>query len=164
VRNVAFHVAVHLERGAYGPTSQLGRFEPLPTSTGMAAICAFETFAHVSNRRLADVADSGLGRLNWADSAHTGVTSRRTGVGALAAIRSRPRRLPPLAGRRTRPPRSRRPRHRSPHPRGRRPRTVVRRARHPRRATSRLGAAAQAEPSGTSASHCHAADWSLVMP
>ena len=35
---------------------------------GMTAICAFERLNDVSNRRLADVADRGLGRLNWADS------------------------------------------------------------------------------------------------
>jgi hypothetical protein len=34
----------------------------------MSAICAFETFEYVSNRRIADVADHGLGRLDWADS------------------------------------------------------------------------------------------------
>jgi hypothetical protein len=34
-------------------------------------ICAFETLSDVSNRRLADVADSGLGRLNWADFCHS---------------------------------------------------------------------------------------------
>jgi hypothetical protein len=38
------------------------------------------------NRRIADIADRGLGRLNWAVSAPAGVASARTGVRAKAAI------------------------------------------------------------------------------
>ena len=37
------------------------------------------------------VADRGLGRLNWADSARTGIAPGRTGVRAFAAIRLRAR-------------------------------------------------------------------------
>ena len=40
-------------------------------------------------RRIADVADLGLGRLNWADRGPTRIASGRTGVGVRAAIRSR---------------------------------------------------------------------------
>ena len=46
------------------------------------------------NRRLADVADHGLGRLNWADSAPTGTASGTTGVRAIAALPSRARNSP----------------------------------------------------------------------
>src|SRR5271166_1530308 len=43
------------------------------------------------NRRIADVADRGLGRLNWAESAPTEVASGRTGVRGIAVIRLRAR-------------------------------------------------------------------------
>ena len=50
----------------------------------MTAICAVATSPeHARNcrsRRIADVADRGLGRLNWAESAPTRVASGRTGV------------------------------------------------------------------------------------
>jgi hypothetical protein len=38
------------------------------------------------NRRLADIAVRGLGRLNWADSAPTGAASGTTGVRVIAVI------------------------------------------------------------------------------
>ncbi len=49
------------------------------------------------SRRKATVADRGLGRLNWAESAPTRVTSGRTGVRAKASIplRARKKALPP---------------------------------------------------------------------
>ena len=45
----------------------------------------------VSNRRKADVADRGLGRLKWADSSPSGTASGRTGVHAKAVIPLRAR-------------------------------------------------------------------------
>ncbi len=38
------------------------------------------------NRRIADVADRGLGRLNWADTERTWIASGRTGVGAIGFV------------------------------------------------------------------------------
>ena len=38
------------------------------------------------SRRIADVADRGLGRLNWAESERTGVASEKPGVRPKAAI------------------------------------------------------------------------------
>jgi hypothetical protein len=46
------------------------------------------------SRREADIADSGLGRLSWADSAPTSAASERTGVRALAVIPLRGRNGP----------------------------------------------------------------------
>jgi hypothetical protein len=40
----------------------------------------------VRSRRIADVADRGLGRLNWAESTRTRVASGRTGVWAKAVV------------------------------------------------------------------------------
>jgi hypothetical protein len=40
----------------------------------------------VSNRRRPAVADRGLGRLNWAESAPTGVVTQRTGVRAKPVV------------------------------------------------------------------------------
>jgi hypothetical protein len=51
-----------------------------PDGPGASAICAFETWGDVSRRRIADIADSGLGRLSWADSSHFDV---RTGTANL---------------------------------------------------------------------------------
>jgi hypothetical protein len=45
------------------------------------------------NRRLADIAQRGLGRLNWADCGRTGVASGRIGARAIAAIRLRARNM-----------------------------------------------------------------------
>jgi Uncharacterized protein conserved in bacteria (DUF2255) len=52
-------------------TSTLGRFDLFHMLSGMAAICAIETWDDVSCRREGDVADRGLERLNWADSGHS---------------------------------------------------------------------------------------------
>ena len=53
----------------------------------------------VAYRRIADVADCGLGRLSWAESALAGVASGRTGVRAKAAapLRARNRLSRPFA-------------------------------------------------------------------
>jgi hypothetical protein len=58
---------------------------------GTTAICAFETWGDVSNRREADIADRGRVRRSWAGSARTRVGSGRTGVRAEAAIPLRAR-------------------------------------------------------------------------
>jgi hypothetical protein len=55
----------------------------------MTGICAFETFEATS--RIGRVADRGLGRLNWAESAHTGVAWGTTGVRAKAVVQLRAR-------------------------------------------------------------------------
>ncbi len=44
---------------------------------------------HGESRRIADVADRGLGRLNWAGSGPTGVASGRTGAHAIAVVHCR---------------------------------------------------------------------------
>jgi hypothetical protein len=62
------------------------------THTALYGVGECPLFAHlrrlsdVSNRRLADVADRGLGRLNWADSRPKRVASGRTGPRAKAVI------------------------------------------------------------------------------
>jgi hypothetical protein len=69
----------------------------------MSAICVFRTFEDVANRCKADVADHGLGRLNWAESAPTTVASGRAGVRAKAVFPLRARnRLPAQIGHRER--------------------------------------------------------------
>jgi hypothetical protein len=62
-----------------------------PSRRRMASICAFETLGDVSCRRIADVADPGAGRLNWAESAPTALGSGRTGVRAIPVIPYRAR-------------------------------------------------------------------------
>jgi hypothetical protein len=62
---------------------RLGSFDPCATPS---ANDRYLRTAAGWSRRKAAVADRGLGRLNWAESAPTGVGAERTGVGAKAAI------------------------------------------------------------------------------